>query len=271
MTRRRVVELHYRYTPTWGYTRLVGPGQADLQYLEVGLLRLQAGQVYEETTAGQEVALTLLSGACDIRAGSQHWPDLHRRDPFRDWERPTTAYVPIQTPLRVEARSELEIAVSKALTDFQGQPGLIRPEEVRNRVVGRGQPWQWEIHFCLPRDYPSGRLFVGEDLSLPGNWCSYPPHKHDQDRPPDEANMEEVFFYKLDPRQGFGLQRVYTADGSFDRAYVVKENDCVALPWGHHPAVAAGGYRLFFVWSMARSAQPGGVVTDPEHAWLRTD
>ena len=122
MAEDRLLQLHYRYDPSWGYTKLVGPGEGDLKYLEVGLLRLQAGQVYEETTVGSEVALTILSGTCDIGAGDESWSQLQRRDPFRDWERPTTVYVPIRTSFRVEAATELEIAVSKALTDFQGSP-----------------------------------------------------------------------------------------------------------------------------------------------------
>jgi 5-deoxy-glucuronate isomerase len=261
-------KLHFRHKPVSGYTRMVGPGEGELEFLEVGILRLDGSQVFESATDGQEAALTLLSGRCSAEVEGNRWEGLYRRDPFRDWDKCTTVYIPIGSSYRVEADGPVEIAVSKAATDFKGEPRLIGPEEVATRVVGRGQTWQWEINLIIPQSFAAGRLLLGEDLTMPGNWASYPPHKHDEDRPPEEARKEEVFLYKVDPPQGFGIQRVYTADGSFDEAYVVKDNDCVALPWGHHPAVAGGGYRLFFVWAMARGDQEGTGVVDPEHVWM---
>ena len=99
-----------------------------------------------------------------------------------------------------------------------------------------------------------------------------PPHKHDTTAPPKEAWYEEVYYFFVEPNQGFGVQRVYTdrADPQpLDEVYVVEDGDAVAIPRGYHP-VAAAGYRLAYFWALAGEERVYAAWSDdPKHAWLR--
>ncbi len=66
-----------------------------------------------------------------------------------------------------------------------------------------------EIRPILMEDRPAERLLVVEVLTPNGHWSSYPPHKHDEDDPPRERYLEETYYHRLRPEQGFALQRVY--------------------------------------------------------------
>ena len=82
-----------------------------------------------------------------------------------------------------------------------------------------------------PSFRPIGLLVV-EVFTPSGNWSSYPPHKHDVHDMPREADLEEIYYYRIDPPDGFGLQRLYTADGQTDAAYVIHDGDLLAGPGG---------------------------------------
>jgi 5-deoxy-glucuronate isomerase len=112
-------------------------------------------------------------------------------------------------------------------------------------------------------------LIVGETINPPGNWSSSPPHKHDVDDLPMESKLEEVYFYKLKPQQGFGLQRIYSDDGDLDEAYVIRDGDTVAFPRGYHPVVAAPGYQLYYLWVLAGEKRIMCPNDDPDHAWVK--
>ena len=44
-----------------------------------------------------------------------------------------------------------------------------------------------------------------------------PSHKHDTDNLPFEVNMEEIYHFKVNPGQGFGIQVMYSDDMSLER------------------------------------------------------
>jgi len=116
------------------------------------------------------------------------------------------------------------------------------------------------------------RLLVGETLNPPGNWSSYPPHKHDR-KAPSEAPLEEVYFFKIKPPHGFGLQRIYTSpedENPFDEVFLLENDDTVVIPRGYHPVVAAPGYQLYYLWVLAGEERKYGAWSDdPNHRWLR--
>ena len=86
---------------------------------------------------------------------------------------------------------------------------------------------------------------------LPGQWSSYPSHKHDRDDPPEEVNMEEVYHFKVNPPQGFGIQVMYNDDFSLNESYIVRNGDTIAIEQGYHPVAAAPGYQIYYLWVMA--------------------
>ena len=109
------------------------------------------------------------------------------------------------------------------------------------------------------------RLMVGETFNPPGNWSSYPPHKHDGRD--GEPTLEEMYYFTIDPPQGFGQQILYTNEGE-SAAHSVKDGDAVLLPYGYHPVAASPGYRLCYLWGMAGEQRKLALHEDPAHKWV---
>ena len=98
---------------------------------------------------------------------------------------------------------------------------------------------------------------------------SHPPHKHDREAPPDETRHEEVYFYRINPPQGFGVQRVYSPERKLDETFVIRDNSLVKIPFGYHPLVVAPGYSLYYLWFMAGETRGYIPCDDPDHTWTK--
>ena len=101
-----------------------------------------------------------------------------------------------------------------------------------------------------------------------GNWSSYPPHKHDRDDLPHESQLEETYYHRFSPPQGYGVQRVYTDDRSLDETLAVGDGDVVLVPKGYHPVGAPHGYDLYYLNVMAGPKRIWRFHNDPAHEWL---
>ena len=111
-------------------------------------------------------------------------------------------------------------------------------------------------------------LYIGEAFVRGGQWASYPPHKHDDDNMPTEAETEEIYYYEFKKPQGFGIQKVYTMEGDLDETYTVKSGDFVEIPRGYHPFHSAPGYDSYYLWIMAGEDRGFYMTTEEEHKWL---
>ena len=94
-----------------------------------------------------------------------------------------------------------------------GAPGRRRPRVLPGAAIevetrGRGDHERF-IHPILMDDEGAESLLVVEVLTPAGHWSSYPPHKHDHDDPPRQSHLEEIYYHRIRPAHGFGLQRVY--------------------------------------------------------------
>jgi len=101
-----------------------------------------------------------------------------------------------------------------------------------------------------------------------GHWSSYPPHKHDTAADGEETALEETYYHRLDPPQGFAFQRVYTDDRSLDETVCVEDGDVVMVPEGYHPVGAPHGYTLYYLNVMAGPERRWIFRNDPAHAWI---
>jgi 5-deoxy-glucuronate isomerase len=258
-----------------GYQCIVSPQNTALNWLEFGRLRVTPEQPYHGTSAQQEIMLVILSGRGHVeveRAGQKSVTyHVSRRDVFAD--RATLVYVPADHRFAVASDSRLlDAGVFKAPASRAGQPFLIAPDEVEYRSVGVAN-WRRDVYLATQPQMPIERLIVGETMTPPGHWSSYPPHKHDVVSSRGERPYEEVFFYLVKPRHGYGLQQLYDApdrEPCLDEVYVVRDGDVLAIPHGYHPAVAGAGYRLYYLWALAGQAREYGTWgDDPVHSWLR--
>jgi 5-deoxy-glucuronate isomerase len=127
----------------------------------------------------------------------------------------------------------------------------------------------------IPPGFDCSRLVVVEVYTPSGNWSSYPPHKHDQHRLDEngsllEADLEEIYFYKMNRPEGYAYQRVYSDDRSMDELILVRDNHLVLSPRGYHPVVAAHGYDCYYLNMLAGSAQSLAASDDPDYAWVKS-
>jgi len=256
-----------------GVTRLAGPGTAELRYLTFDLLRLPAGGTYTLPVDGKETVVYLLAGHGAVSGDGLARPLAlgPRRSVFAD--PPSAVYLPPQTGARIAADAAgIEAALVRAPSASRAPAVAVGPADAERRVVGASN-WQRTVYNVVDAARGAQRLLVGETLNPPGNWSSYPPHKHDARTSAGELPMEEVYFYLTRPAGGFGLQMLFTAPGHpapIDGVYRVEAGDLLAIPRGYHPVVAAAGYELFYLWAMAGEESVYGAWSDdPAYAWVR--
>jgi 5-deoxy-glucuronate isomerase len=120
----------------------------------------------------------------------------------------------------------------------------------------------------LPQGEPADHLLVVEVITPSGHSSSYPPHKHDTDNLPVESSLEETYYHRLNPAQGFAFQRVYTDDRSLDESMAVENHDVVMVPRGYHPVVVPYGYDSYYLNVMAGPRRAWHFHNDPAHEWM---
>jgi 5-deoxy-glucuronate isomerase len=244
----------------------VTPESAGWEYVGFEVLRLAAGRTVQRTTEGEEVCLVLLEGFCNISAGDYEWRGIGGRDSVFEGP-PYAVYLPPGTEYSVEADSYLELALCSAPAGAGVEPFLVRPEDVDVEVRGSGNA-QRRVHPILMSEGQAERLLVVEVLTPNGHWSSYPPHKHDQDDLPNESYLEETYFHRIQPPQGFAVQKVYTGDRSLDETMTVVDGDTVLVPRGYHAVSAPPGYDLYYLNVMAGPVREWKFKNDPDHDWL---
>ncbi|MBC7289524.1 MAG: 5-deoxy-glucuronate isomerase [Armatimonadetes bacterium] len=228
----------------------------------------KTGESIDIETEGKEFAVVILSGLVDLTCGRQVFHELGGRTSVFAG-RATGAYVPPGLTVRIEALSPCEVALCAAPSEAQGGPQIVTPSEVVVKTVGNWN-WQRDVHTVIGDNVKHAqRLVVGETYNLPGNWSSYPPHKHTEDNYPFEVRMEEIYHFRVNPEQGFGIQCLFDDEYAIDVAYIVRDGDTVIIPSAYHPVVAAPGYQVYYLWMLAgytdRRMRPND---DPRHAWV---
>jgi 5-deoxy-glucuronate isomerase len=258
----------------------VSPRLAGWEYISFQLRRLAAGHSWTFATGGSELALVLMGGSISVTSQRGQWMNIgERKDVFSGL--PYALYLPRHTSFTVSAGSESEFAVATVPTDRDNQPNLVTPRDIEVEIRG-GDNVTRHINNIIPPGFPAHRLVVVEVYTPGGNWSSYPPHKHDVHKTgPNnsvvEADLEEVYFYKFDPPEGFAMQRIYTAPESplqragypIDVALVARNNDAVLVPEGYHPVSGAPGYTTYYLNVLAGSAQSLANSEDPAYAWVK--
>jgi 5-deoxy-glucuronate isomerase len=240
----------------------ITPADAGWRYLSFGVERLAGAD--ERETAGEETAIVLLAGWCLIETKGVRFELGPRADVFESL--PWTVYLPRDTRYRIEG--EAELAVSSAPVERRREPVLQRPGEVDIEIRGAGNATR-QINNMLQPGFPAERLLVVEVLTPAGSWSSYPPHKHDEDRPPDEVVLEEVYYYRAPGPEAFGVQRLYTRDRRLDLTATVRDGDLLLVPYGYHPFCAAPGYDFYYLNALAGDRYSMAASDDPDLAWIR--
>jgi len=245
----------------------VTPESAHWKYVGFEVFHLKAGQSLARDTGEREVCLVLVTGRADVASAKESWPAIGERMSLFEGKAPYSVYVPARDRFRVEALSDLELAVCSAPGGGGHPARLIGPDDVGLESRGSGTNTR---HVCniLPQSEPANSLLVVEVITPSGSWSSYPPHKHDTDNLPEESSLEETYYHRLNPAQGFAFQRVYTDDRSIDETMTVEDGDVVLVPKGYHPVGAPHGYDLYYLNVMAGPIREWHFKNDPAHEWI---
>ena len=258
------------YKKSWdgayGRQAVITKENSSLQWIEADMLKLRPGEScgYDET--GKEYALILLGGTCSVTGDGLCFKKIGKRNNVFDG--PATAlYIPRNRKFTVTAESELTVAVCKSPAEADFEPVLVNPEDVIIKDLGK-PGWRRQAHFVVDERIAANLIYVGEAYVEGGQWASYPPHKHDEDHMPQEGILEEAYYFEYNKPTGFGIQKVYSAEGDIDETYTVKNGDFVEIPKGYHPCCCAPGYQNYYLWIMAGKNRGFFMSSDPDHAWL---
>jgi 5-deoxy-glucuronate isomerase len=245
----------------------ITPESAGWRHIGFQVHRLKGGQVVRGGTQVRETCLVVLAGSADIVIDEQRFADIGRRGSVFDDAAPGAVYAPAGRTYAVTAKGEVELAVCSAPGKPGRAPRAIAAAEMSKEVRGSGTNTRY-VRNILPQTKEADSLLVVEVITPGGHWSSYPPHKHDTAALGKETVLEETYYHRLKPRQGFAFQRVYTDERDLDETVCVHDGDLVLVPRGYHPVGAAHGYDLYYLNVMAGPERNWVYRNDPEHAWL---
>lgn len=250
-----------------GRVQMVTPRSAGWRYVGFEVRDMAAGQTLSGITEeDREVLLVFVSGIGSVRAGSLDIPVAGGRlTPFDD--APFSVYLPPRTAYSVTASTPVELALCSAPATGKYPPRLIPASEVEKLTRGTGTNTRF-VRNILPETSEAESLLVVESVTPGGHWSSYPPHKHDHDDPPRESALEETYYHRLSPPQGYAFQRVYTDDRRLDETMSVYDRDVVLVPEGYHPVAAPHGFDLYYLNVMAGPKRMWRFHNEPSHAFL---
>jgi 5-deoxy-glucuronate isomerase len=245
----------------------VTPEQAGWEYVGFSAHRLADGESLAVDTGAREYCLVVLAGTVTVSVAGRIWPGIGaRRSVFED-SAPYAVYVPGGERLTVLAVGAAEVALCSAPAGAGHEPRLIRPEDMARSVRGSGSNTRY-VCDILPASAPAAHLLVVEVRTPAGHSSSYPPHKHDTDQVPAESVLEETYYHRIDPPQGYALQRVYTDDRGIDETMAAEDGDVVLVPRGYHPVTMPHAYQGYYLNVMAGPRRVWHFKNDPAHEWM---
>jgi 5-deoxy-glucuronate isomerase len=240
----------------------IRPATAGWTYLSFRTVRRKRDDELAGQTGDEETAMIWLGGVAEVDGFGKVG---EREDVFAG--KPWALLLPPGSSYRMRARTPLHLAIISAPAESTLPPRLIRPDEVRVEVRGKGVT-ERRIHWILSEKDPAARLLLVEVLTPAGHWSTYPPHKHDEDKAGVERALEELYYYRFNPEQGFAFQGIYTKSRDMNVSIRARDEDLVLVPRGYHVVSAAPGYDCYYLNAMAGAVREWLFTTDPDHEWL---
>ena len=237
----------------------------SLRRIDLEVLKISQNPVKLSPLSGERF-IVLLQGALEIcLSGGKIFKLKNRTSVFTS--KPSGFYLPENTEALLTSPQEAEIAVCisriPGTTAHHQKPYIILPEDTSSRIVGKGR-YKRKVTDILSKDRPAHFLLIGETLSQPGIWSSYPPHKHDK-ASSLETEMEEIYFYKVQNPRRFGIQCHYSPLFRTDKCYRIFNNNAFAIPSGYHPVSAPPDSSLYYLWILSGTKRNLLYAQDPSY------
>jgi 5-deoxy-glucuronate isomerase len=245
------------------------PTSAGWKHLGFKVVRLEPGEKFNVSSHNNELAIVPLQGEVRLSVADQTF-NVSRQSVFE--EVPHVLYIPPRQDLIIEAKTKLEIAWGSAPAEGKYPIRLFKPDEMKKEVRGGGAAKR-QVNHILNAPLPAERLILFEVYVPGGSWSGYPPHCHDGKF--GSPYLEETYYYRVTPENGFAIHRNYDIDTDFDELFTVKNGDLVLVTKGFHPVSAAPGSNIYFLNFLAGDLLDEARATppydDPNYAWLKED
>ncbi|MBO4356403.1 MAG: 5-deoxy-glucuronate isomerase [Clostridia bacterium] len=248
-----------------GLTLLYKKEDSACKQLEVDALKLNCKESFSAFTGEKEYGITILSGTCSVSGDGFEYLHIGERENVFDGKA-YAVYIPRMKNLNIIAETDLCAIIGKCPSSVDSSPVLVTPDDVIVKNLGK-PGFERQAHFLIDERIKADKIYIGENFIRGGQWSSFPGHKHDENRMPDEGFAEEIYYYEFDKPSGYGIQQVYTADRSLDEAYAVRNFDAVEIPKGYHPCCVAPGYNGYLLWVMGCDNRGFFMTIDPEQEW----
>ena len=247
----------------------VTPQSAGWTYLDMAIVKVDAGTRLAHDTEDREVAITALEGSATITAGGETWT-VARRGVFE--EAATVVYVPPSTEITVVAGEEgFDMALGGAPAEGRYPAAIYRPGDYESQLRGGGAAHR-QVNGILAAPIPAERLILFEVYVPRGTWSGWAPHCHDGYC--DSPYLEETYYFRLD-NNGFAMHRNWREDSDFDEVLVAHDGDCVLVTEGFHSSVASPGSNMYFLNYLAGEPQHDDRAQPPyfhpDHTWIDRD
>lgn len=243
---------------SYGYNAITEEdGKHSNMLMDFGVYKMRAGEKFEILEGEKEAALILFNGRVRISWNGES-REVERGNCFDDG--PYVLHVSKETKVDVEFLKESELGVQKTTNEKVFEAKFYTPEECKDNIFGdglmNGTARRMVRDVFNYHNAPYSNMVMGEVITYPGRWSSYPPHSHEQ---------PEIYFYKFTKPQGFGCSIIG------NDIYKIKENSTAVIPGDLvHPQVAAPGYGMYYCWMIRHlEGNPWTErVDDPDHVWL---
>jgi 5-deoxy-glucuronate isomerase len=245
----------------------VTPRSAGWRYISFSAHKLSPGETVSFSDASNELCVVVLSGIVTASSEGYDWKEIGGRMSVFEDVAPYAVYLPPGAKVTVTSKTESELGVAGGPAAGQLPVRLIEPTAMRRSARGTGSNTRY-VCDILPQDQPAESVLVVEVRTPSGHSSSYPPHKPDIDNIPKESQLEETYYHRINPAQGFVFQRVYSDSRDLDESMAVEDRDVVLVPRGYHPVVVPHGYESYYFNVMAGPKRVWHFHNDPAHEWI---
>jgi 5-deoxy-glucuronate isomerase len=230
----------------------LGPHRAGLEHSSLRVVELPPDGSHMFTTGDSEWIVLPLSGACTVRVEDEEFQLRGRESVFASVS--DFVYAPRDARVQIASGAGGRFALAGAKCERRLPARYGPAPEVPVEQRGSGTCTRMVRNFASADAFDCDKLIAVEVITPGGNWSSYPPHKHDEHRPGEESELEEIYYFEIDGGPGaLGYQRVFPSrEGGADVLAEVRSGDAVLVPDGWHgPSIAQPGHDMYYLNVMA--------------------
>ncbi|MFD4507932.1 5-deoxy-glucuronate isomerase [Streptomyces sp. NPDC058457] len=233
------------------YTLDIDPKRAGWAHSSLRIVELAPGGTHLFTTGDSEWIVLPLQGGCTVQTEGNEFQILGRESVFSGVS--DFVYVPRDAQVQIASGAGGRFALAGAKCERQLPARYGPAPEVPVEDRGSGTSARQVRNFASADAFDCDKLIAVEVVTPGGNWSSYPSHKHDEYRPGEESELEEIYYFEIDGPNGFGYQRVFPSrEGGTDVLAEVRSGDAVLVPDGWHgPSIAQPGHDMYYLNVMA--------------------